>query len=68
MTQNSLGSLQYMVEVGVSRDDVHWLKVVADIPWSQLGAETRARIKRIQDQAYLGLLSCRDGNSQPVLR
>lgn len=68
MTQNSLGSLEYMVEVGVSRDDAHWLKVVAGIPWSQLGAETRARIKRIQDQAYLGLISCRAGNSQPVLR
>lgn len=68
MTQNSLGSLQYMVEVGVSHDDVHWLKLVAGMPRSQLGAEMRARIKRIQDQAYLGLISCRAGKSQPVLR
>lgn len=51
----NLGSFEYMVEVGVPQEDVLWLRSIAGTPSAHLTA-VAARIKRIQDKAYQGLL------------
>jgi hypothetical protein len=57
MSQNSnLGSFQYMVDVGVPPEDVAWLRRISGTPGARL-TDAAARIRRIQDQAFEGLLS-----------
>jgi hypothetical protein len=57
MSQNSnLGSFQYMVDVGVPQEDVAWLRRIAGTPGARL-TDAAARIRKIQDQAFQGLLS-----------
>jgi isocitrate dehydrogenase kinase/phosphatase len=64
MSQNSnLGSFQYMVDVGVPQEDVAWLRRIAGTPGARL-TDAAARIRKIQDQAFEGLLSA----SAPVHR
>lgn len=66
MSQNpNLGSFQYMVDVGVPQEDVNWLRSIAGTPSARL-TTVAARIKRIQDMAYQGLLSASLPGSQPA--
>jgi hypothetical protein len=61
----NLGSYQYMVDVGVPQEDVLWLRLIANTPSARM-AHVAARIRRIQDQAYKGLLSASLPARQPA--
>jgi hypothetical protein len=56
MLQSNLGSFQYMVDVGVPQEDVAWLQRIANTPGARF-TMAAARIRRIQDQAFQGLLA-----------
>lgn len=56
MLQSNLGSFQYMVDVGVPQEDVAWLARIANTPGARFTAAA-TRIRRIQDQAFQGLLA-----------
>lgn len=64
---SSLGSLQYMIDVGVPQDDVTWLQRVANSHAAQ-DAEVRKRIDRIHEQAYQGLISFGSPSNHAVLQ
>jgi hypothetical protein len=65
MSQSNLGSFQYMVDVGVPQEDVAWLQHIANTPGVHF-ATAAARIRRIQDQAFRGLLAASVPVRQPV--
>ena len=65
MLQSNLGSFQYMVDVGVPQEDVAWLQRIANTPGAHFMAAA-ARIRRIQDQAFHGLLAASVPVQQPV--
>ena len=65
MSQSNLGSFQYMVDVGVPQEDVAWLQRIANTPGVHFTAAA-ARIRRIQDQAFHGLLAASVPVQQPV--
>jgi hypothetical protein len=56
MSEQTQRPFQYMIDIGVPREEVNWLTLVASTPAVQLAAEVRARIKQIQDQAYRKLI------------
>lgn len=60
-------ALQYMVDVGVPQEDVAWLQRIANTPSARF-ADAAARIRRIEEQAYQGLLSVSGVRQQPAYR
>lgn len=48
-------SLQWMCDVGVSQEDVQWLRMVSANGAILIGS-VKDRVKLIQDAAYVGLL------------
>jgi hypothetical protein len=65
MLQPNLGSFQYMVDVGVPQEDVAWLQRIANTPGIHF-TTAAARIRRIHDQAFQGLLKTSIPAQQPM--